>query len=74
MMSVSIDTRSGSVASEPRLLFDWRGPPGAPGIPNYDVAPDGRFLMVDSADEPRLVMHFVENSSAKLRQMTSSKP
>lgn len=72
LMTIRIDPRTGSVLSAPHVLFDWHDPAAIAGIPNYDVAPDGRFLMVEGSGEHRLVMHFVENGSAKLRQMTSS--
>ena len=50
MMSVSIDSESG-LRPRPEVVFEGTYlPPGAGGR-NYDVAPDGRFLMLKAADE-----------------------
>ena len=48
-MAVAIDTRGAFSASPPRLLFE--GNYAVDGLPdryrpNYDVMPDGRFVMV----------------------------
>ena len=45
MMAVRIDPASGSV-SRPQLLFRRAAPIG-----NFDVSPDGRFLMIDGVPE-----------------------
>ena len=46
LMAVAIDTRGAFSASPPRLLFEgnyeWTGG----NRPNYDVMPDGRFVMI----------------------------
>ncbi|MCH7823284.1 MAG: hypothetical protein IH849_00655 [Acidobacteria bacterium] len=52
MMVIPIQTSPGFNAGEPRLLFEGMFQAGAPAEPNYDVAPDGRFVMVESDGEP----------------------
>ena len=54
MMVVDIDPASDDMATRPRLLFDgdYAPDPIGLGIPNYDVASDGRFVMVTSAPPP----------------------
>ena len=56
MMAVDVSTRPDLVLSPPRLLFDRRYAFGiGVTIPNYDVSPDGDFVMVKSeADSGRL--------------------
>ena len=58
MMAVSVDTSGGIRTGRPRVLFqgDFEY---AQRLRNYDVAPDGRFLMVqvpESAERGRLVV------------------
>ncbi len=65
MMVIPIQTSPTFNAGEPRLLFEGRFLPGDPGLPNYDVAPDGRFLMIESEGEPtvtklNVVLNFFE--------------
>ena len=74
MMSVSISARGEELeAGRPKFLFE--GPyaagnyGGNPG-PNYDVAPDGRFLMIlpDSARNPA-TLHLVLNWAEELKRL-----
>ncbi len=65
MMVIPIQTSPTFNAGEPRLLFEGRFLPGDPGQPNYDVAPDGRFLMIESTGGPtatklNVVLNFFE--------------
>jgi Tol biopolymer transport system component len=48
MMAVEITTTPGFRAGKPRVLFD--GYVRVSGRPNYDVAADGRFLMVQAVE------------------------
>ena len=52
MMVVDVETKSGFSASKPRLLFD-AGPylRTSATFPNYDVARDGRFLMLKRSEQ-----------------------
>jgi hypothetical protein len=50
MMAVSIDA-SGQVQSGPRALFDADFVRGTLDTANYDVLPDGRFVMVQRASQ-----------------------
>ena len=54
MMAVAIDTASLSVG-ETTTLFNAPLMLGAPGLPAYDVAADGRFVMVEPGPEERIV-------------------
>jgi eukaryotic-like serine/threonine-protein kinase len=52
MMVVAVKTEPAFSASRPRVLFEARYEPGAPGISNYDVTPDGqRLLMVRGREQ-----------------------
>jgi eukaryotic-like serine/threonine-protein kinase len=46
MMAVALDTGNAFSFSNPRALFKGAYALGAPGLPGYDVATDGRFLMM----------------------------
>ena len=50
MMSVSIDSEVG-LRPTPEVVFEGTYLPPLPGFRDYDVAPDGRFLMVKAGDE-----------------------
>jgi Tol biopolymer transport system component len=54
MMAVTLDPRGGVPSGRPRVIFDGRyfSEPNNPGIPHFDVAADGRFLMVSSEAGP----------------------
>jgi serine/threonine-protein kinase len=51
MMAVAISTESGFTASKPVMLFEVPYELTAPGYPNYDVADDGRFLMIKRSEQ-----------------------
>jgi eukaryotic-like serine/threonine-protein kinase len=69
LMTIAVRTGSTFVASEPKGLFEWHGPKGAPGVPNFDVSPDGRFLMIGGEDGSPLVLHVVDNWFADLYRL-----
>jgi Tol biopolymer transport system component len=48
MMAVSIATGSTLTAGVPRLVFEGHYHVSDTGVGGYDVAPDGRFLMIES--------------------------
>lgn len=50
MMAVDIVTQPTFSAGAPRQLFDGRFEFGTAGLAGYDVAPDGRFLMVQPVE------------------------
>ena len=52
MMAIPIATTPSLQAGRPRVLFEGQFVAGAAGLPNYDVTPDGRFLMMRSESEP----------------------
>ena len=72
MMLVSVDAGATFTAGMPRVLFEAPylfGPVGR-GNPNYDVAADRRFLMVQGAatgESPRL--HVVLNWFEELKRL-----
>ena len=49
---VSVETDTGFSAEPPVVLFedDYNMDLVGAGIPNYDVSPDGRFLMIRTGD------------------------
>ena len=49
MMAVAVDTRAGFTFTPATVLFEHRYVYGAQP-PSYDVAADGRFLMIKAAD------------------------
>ena len=50
-MAVDIDARSGFSAGKPKALFQGLYQPTPVVEPNYDVTPDGRFLMIKPGGE-----------------------
>ena len=62
-MSVPVRTESGFVAEAPVLLFESDHLPDQFGNANYDVAPDGRFIMIKGggSDASRHRMNVVVN-------------
>jgi hypothetical protein len=61
MMAVSIDT-AGQVQSGPRTLFDADFVRGTLDTANYDVMPDGRFVMVQrSSQSSEQTLHVLIN-------------
>jgi serine/threonine-protein kinase len=52
MMVVDVQTKSGFSAGKPRLLFDAGSYSPTPAtFQNYDVSPDGRFLMLKPSEQ-----------------------
>ncbi len=71
MMAVTIGGGTSPAPGRPRLLFEGRYALGIPGIPNYDVGPDGRFLMIQLSDEEeqeRGTIHIVLDWLEELRR------
>jgi hypothetical protein len=74
MMAVPIEYRPELSIGEPRPLFEtplFVGSGPGPGPRHYDVAPDGRFLMMKSAEgaeaQTRLIV--VENWLDELKRL-----
>ena len=73
MMVVPVQLNSTFTAGTPRMLFEGRY--GATAlIRGYDVAPDGRFLMVQQKDRPAtrvadmvIVQNWIEELKQKVR-------
>ena len=52
MMVVDVETKSGFSAGKPRMLFDAASYSPTPATAtNYDVSPDGRFLMLKPSEQ-----------------------
>ena len=71
MMVIPIQTSPTFNAGEPRLLFEGGFQRGDPAQPNYDVAPDGRFLMIESTGGPtatklNVVLNFFEELKQRM--------
>ncbi len=52
MMTVSITTDPAFTAGKPRPLFEEDRYQPSLGVRSYDVAADGRFLMLEMAEQP----------------------
>jgi Tol biopolymer transport system component len=74
MMSVPIDPATDPPISQAMVRFDgaFFYLPNIPGLPNYDVAPDGRFLMISGAGTPpgevEVGVGWVQHLAARLAQ------
>jgi serine/threonine-protein kinase len=70
MMAVSIDRERGLMAGSPRVLFEGQYESERELDPTFDVAPDGRFLMVKVPPElaPRQI-NVVLNWSEELKRL-----
>ena len=71
-MSVSVDGGASPSLLSPRLLFE--GPyqaDRAVGLPNYDVAADGRFIMVSDPRAPIFRFTIVQNWFEELKRRIS---
>ena len=73
MMVVPVQSKPAFTAGTPRMLFEGRYGATA-NIRGYDVAPDGRFLMVQQKDRPAMrvaemiiVQNWVEELKQKVR-------
>ena len=71
MMAVAVEAGSAFKAGTPRALFDGRFTVSPNGVAGYDVAADGRFLMVQPlhADPPTNQIQVVLNWSEALRRI-----
>jgi Tol biopolymer transport system component len=73
MMAVSFDPAASPPLGQPRLLFSVSSPFHAWNVPNYDVTPDGRFVMLlvnQNAEPPQRVV--VLNWLEELRRLASA--
>ena len=69
MMAVAVESGPAFKAAAPRALFEGRYATLGWGEANYDVSPDGRFLMLRSeAQPPATELHLVVNWFAELQR------
>jgi Tol biopolymer transport system component len=74
MFAVRIDAAGNPPVGRANVLFDGQYLYAAnnPGMPNYDVAPDGRFLMISSdavsLDQVQVVLNWTKHLAAGLEQ------
>ena len=77
MMSVSVDLKSTPpILGQPIQLFeaDYRRDPSVAGVPDYDVAADGKFLVLqDSASAVGMDMSVVVNWGEELKSLAPAK-
>ena len=71
-MTVSVDNAANPSLRSPRLLFEgsYQTDPFV-GLPNYDVAPDGRFLMVSDPRAPIMRFTIVHNWFEEVKRRVS---
>jgi Tol biopolymer transport system component len=70
MMAIPVTTTPSLVVGPARRLFEGRLTRGAAGLPEYDVAADGRFLMMRPvADAPALELRIVLNWLGELNRL-----
>jgi serine/threonine-protein kinase len=77
MMAVNVATRPGFIAGSPRFLFGGQYQVSDTGRAGYDVASDGRFLMVQPVEpeQPATQINFVINLFEELkRRVPAGKP
>jgi hypothetical protein len=75
-MAVSVETENGFRVGTPELLFEGSYERRYPGYTGFDVAADGRFLMVrprKGAEEPNEI-RIVLNWHDELRPLAPSEP
>jgi hypothetical protein len=63
-----------TAAKPPTRLFDGPYQADGTGHPSYDVAPDGRFLMMKSETERLNSIHVVVNLAEELRALDDAQP
>ena len=74
MLAVPIDPGANPPNGRAITLFEGRYlyEPNLPGIPNYDIGPDGRFLMISSEagppDEVQVVLNWRNSLAARLAE------
>jgi serine/threonine-protein kinase len=71
MMSVTIQTRPSLRAEPPQEVFSGTFETGSAGLAGYDVAADGRFLMIEAAaaDEVHIAWNWVRGLKERLAAM-----
>lgn len=74
MMAVTMEAEEGFEPSLPRLLFDGPYAEEIVGNPNYDVAPDGRFLMIRREEPASSRLHVILNWDQELRSALGQGP
>ena len=57
MMEVPVEAGESFSHGAPRALFDTRFPTDSDTFTNYDVTPDGGFIMVQTTSEMRTAEH-----------------
>jgi hypothetical protein len=73
MMAAGVETKTGFTATKPALLFSGYFMGLWPGTPEYDIAPDGRFLMLkesqaqSSPAQLNVVLNWFEELKSKSR-------
>jgi Tol biopolymer transport system component len=69
VIAVAIEPGGGLKIGKTTVLFEGPFAAGQPGLPNYDVAPDGRFVMVEPGPDERTTpqLHVLLNWPALLR-------
>jgi Tol biopolymer transport system component len=75
MIAVEISTTGAFKAGTPRILFEGRYVPSPNAVAGYDVAADGRFLMVQPLhpDPPTNQIHVVLNWTEELKRLAATK-
>jgi Tol biopolymer transport system component len=69
MMAIPVTTTPSLVTGRPRVVFEGRFVEGAAGLPAYDVARDGRFLMLrPEGERPPRELRVLLNWFTELRQ------
>jgi Tol biopolymer transport system component len=71
LMAVAIQTQPRFLAGTPRLLFEGDYVAGV--WHDYDVGPDGRFIMIQTAEAPRPQIALVQNWFEELKRRVAMK-
>ena len=71
MLAVEVETGATFSAGRPQVLFEgsYDTDPGGLGNPNYDAAPDGRFLMLRRGAESAAQITIVQNWFEELTRL-----
>jgi hypothetical protein len=73
VMAVPVRTEGSFAAGRPERLFDDPYAPEYKGRSNYDVGPDGRFLMVETqAASPSVRLDIIVNWVPEIENLLSS--
>lgn len=74
MFAVRVDPAGNPPVGRANVLFEGRYlyEPNNPGLPHYDVAPDGRFLMISPdagpTDQVQVILNWTKHLAALLAQ------